>query len=166
MSRFAPDRRQARCGPWPSRLVWSPQKSPGRVVSRLAPDRRPAPWLAQGPSRSGWSPPQCLMRLEEALKRQQKGTEDTTCRGLVRPTASGDKVGPTCTVTRDTQQSLVRQQRAPRTWPSPSTHRVRGAIKDQGDRDEVGEELVQCTVCRTTVHRRTYTTSYRREPIR
>ena len=49
----------------------------------------------------------------------------------------------------------MRQQRAPRTWPSPSTHRVRGAIKDQGDRDEVGEELVQSTVCRTTVHRRT-----------
>ena len=30
-----------------------------------------------------------------------------------------------------------------------------GAIKEQGDRDEVGEELVQSTVCRTTVHQRT-----------
>ena len=37
-----------RCGLWPSRLGWSPQMSPGRVVSRLAPDRRPARWLAQG----------------------------------------------------------------------------------------------------------------------
>ena len=123
-------------------------------ASRVQACTRPSTGSLVGPrpSRLGWSPPQCLMRLEEALKDNRRDSRYYLSRA-VRPTASGDKVGPTCTVTRDTQWSLVRQQRAPRTWQSPSTHRVTGAIKDQGDRDEVGEELVHSTVCRTTVHR-------------
>ena len=84
---------------------------PGRVVSRLAPDRRPARWWPVALSILGW----------RSLNRVQGESCPTVDRlaGGPRPSPSwgGDplkdtQVGPTCTV------SLERRQRARRTWPS------------------------------------------------
>ena len=79
MSRFAPDRRQARCGPWPCRLGWQGESCPGLhpTVDRL--DGWPKAL------QTGLEPTQCLMRLEEALK-DNRSRETRYLSKAIRPT--------------------------------------------------------------------------------